>query len=54
MEDMVTKGMISKIVPKKNMSFMADGTPIDNIFNPLGVLSRTNIGQLLEVNLWFN
>ncbi len=48
MEDMVTKDVISKIILKKNISFMANGTPIDNIFNPLGVLSRTNIGQLLE------
>ncbi len=41
--------MISKIVPKEDMPFMADGTPIDIILNPLGVPSRINIGQLLEV-----
>ncbi len=44
------KGMISKIVPKVDMPFIADGTPIDIILNPLGVPSRMNIGQLLEVN----
>ncbi|PIM94820.1 DNA-directed RNA polymerase subunit beta [Candidatus Hodgkinia cicadicola] len=42
------KGVISKIVPKEDMPFMADGTPIDIILNPLGVPSRMNIGQLLE------
>ncbi|PIM95215.1 DNA-directed RNA polymerase subunit beta [Candidatus Hodgkinia cicadicola] len=44
------KGVISKIVPKVDMPFMADGTPIDIIFNPLGVPSRMNVGQLLEAN----
>ncbi|PIM96012.1 hypothetical protein [Candidatus Hodgkinia cicadicola] len=42
------KGVISRIVPKEDMPFMADGTPIDIILNPLGVPSRMNIGQLLE------
>ncbi|PIM96856.1 DNA-directed RNA polymerase subunit beta [Candidatus Hodgkinia cicadicola] len=42
------KGVISKIVPKEDMPFMNDGTPIDIILNPLGVPSRMNIGQLLE------
>ncbi|PIM96150.1 DNA-directed RNA polymerase subunit beta [Candidatus Hodgkinia cicadicola] len=42
------KGVISEIVPKEDMPFMADGTPIDIILNPLGVPSRMNIGQLLE------
>ncbi|PIM96056.1 DNA-directed RNA polymerase subunit beta [Candidatus Hodgkinia cicadicola] len=44
------KGVISRIVPKEDMPFMADGTPIDIILNPLGVPSRMNIGQLLEVS----
>ncbi len=44
-----TKGVISKIIPKEDMSFMADGTPIDIILNPLGVPPRMNIGQLLEI-----
>ncbi len=43
------KGVISKIIPKEDMSFMADGTPIDIILNPLGVPPRMNIGQLLEI-----
>ncbi|PIM96902.1 DNA-directed RNA polymerase subunit beta [Candidatus Hodgkinia cicadicola] len=42
------KGVVSKIIPKEDMPFMDDGTPIDVIFNPLGVPSRMNIGQLLE------
>ncbi len=42
------KGVISKIIPKEDMPFMGDGTPIDIILNPLGVPSRMNIGQLLE------
>ncbi|PIM96883.1 DNA-directed RNA polymerase subunit beta [Candidatus Hodgkinia cicadicola] len=42
------KGVISKIIPKEDMPFMDDGTPIDIILNPLGVPSRMNIGQLLE------
>jgi DNA-directed RNA polymerase subunit beta len=45
------KGVISKIVPVENMPYMEDGTPVDIILNPLGVLSRMNIGQLLEVHL---
>ncbi|PIM95454.1 DNA-directed RNA polymerase subunit beta [Candidatus Hodgkinia cicadicola] len=44
------KGVISKIVPKEDMPFMADGTPIDIILNPLGIPSRMNIGQILETN----
>ncbi len=44
------KGVISRIVPKEDMPFMADGTPIDIILNPLGVPSRMNIGQILEAN----
>ncbi|OGE82540.1 MAG: DNA-directed RNA polymerase subunit beta [Candidatus Doudnabacteria bacterium RIFCSPHIGHO2_01_FULL_49_9] len=45
------KGVISKIVPVENMPFMADGTPIDIILNPLGVASRMNLGQILETHL---
>lgn len=45
------KGVIARIVPKEDMPFMADGTPIDIILNPLGVPSRMNIGQLLEAHL---
>jgi DNA-directed RNA polymerase subunit beta len=45
------KGVISVIVPQENMPFLADGTPIDIILNPLGVSSRMNIGQILEVHL---
>lgn len=44
------KGVISVIVPQENMPFLADGTPIDIILNPLGVSSRMNIGQILEVH----
>ncbi|MFN2490647.1 MAG: DNA-directed RNA polymerase subunit beta [Actinomycetota bacterium] len=42
------KGVISKILPEQDMPFMADGTPIDIILNPLGVPSRMNLGQVLE------
>ncbi len=45
------KGVISKIVPQEDMPFMADGTPVDVILNPLGVPSRMNIGQILETHL---
>lgn len=45
------KGVISVIVPQENMPFLADGTPIDIILNPLGVSARMNIGQILEVHL---
>ena len=45
------KGVISKIVPAEDMPFMADGTPVDIILNPLGVSSRMNIGQVLETHL---
>jgi DNA-directed RNA polymerase subunit beta len=45
------KGVISKILPIEDMPFMADGTPLDIILNPLGVPSRMNIGQLLETHL---
>ena len=45
------KGVISKILPVEDMPFLADGTPVDIILNPLGVPSRMNIGQLLETHL---
>lgn len=45
------KGVISRIVPMEDMPYMADGTPVDMVLNPLGVPSRMNIGQLLEVML---
>ena len=45
------KGIVSKIVPVEDMPFMEDGTPIDIILNPLGVVSRMNIGQVLETHL---
>ncbi|MFN7160535.1 MAG: DNA-directed RNA polymerase subunit beta [Candidatus Gracilibacteria bacterium] len=45
------KGVISNIVAIENMPYLADGTPVDIILNPLGVFSRMNIGQLLEVHL---
>jgi DNA-directed RNA polymerase subunit beta len=45
------KGVISMIVPTEDMPFMEDGTPVDIVLNPLGVPSRMNIGQVLEVHL---
>ena len=45
------KGVISRIVPEAEMPFMEDGTPVDLILNPLGVISRMNLGQLLETHL---
>nr|MDD3720449.1 DNA-directed RNA polymerase subunit beta [Candidatus Gracilibacteria bacterium] len=45
------KGIVSKIVPIEDMPFMDDGTPVDIILNPLGVISRMNIGQILETHL---
>ncbi len=45
------KGVISKILPVEDMPFMADGTPVDIILNPLGVPSRMNVGQVLETHL---
>ncbi|HHT44050.1 MAG TPA: DNA-directed RNA polymerase subunit beta [Fastidiosipila sp.] len=45
------KGVISRIMPEEDMPFMPDGTPLDIVLNPLGVPSRMNIGQLLEVHL---
>ncbi len=45
------KGIVSRILPQEDMPYMADGTPVDIVLNPLGVPSRMNIGQLLEVHL---
>ena len=45
------KGVVSRIVPVEDMPYMADGTPVDVVLNPLGVPSRMNIGQVLEVHL---
>lgn len=45
------KGVISKILPAEDMPYLADGTPVDMVLNPLGVPSRMNIGQILEVHL---
>ena len=47
------KGVISKIVPVEDMPYLEDGTPLDIILSPLGVVSRMNIGQLLETHLGF-
>ena len=45
------KGVISRILPKEDMPFLPDGTPIDILLNPLGIPSRMNLGQILEVHL---
>ena len=45
------KGVIAKILPEEDMPFLEDGTPVDVILNPLGVPSRMNVGQLLEMHL---
>jgi len=47
------KGVISKILPEEDMPFLADGTPVDIILNPLGVPSRMNVGQVLESHLGY-
>jgi len=47
------KGVVSKIVPPEDMPYLEDGTPIDIILSPLGVVSRMNLGQLLETHLGF-
>ncbi len=47
------KGVISKIVPVEDMPYLEDGTPIDVILSPLGIISRMNLGQLLETHLGF-
>jgi len=45
------KGVVAKIVPEEDLPFLADGTPVDIVLNPLGVPSRMNVGQLLETHL---
>jgi DNA-directed RNA polymerase subunit beta len=45
------KGVISRILPEEDMPYMADGTPVDIVLNPLGVPSRMNVGQILETHL---
>jgi DNA-directed RNA polymerase subunit beta len=45
------KGVVSKITPLEDMPYMSDGTPVDIVLNPLGVPSRMNVGQVLEVHL---
>ncbi|MTH63143.1 DNA-directed RNA polymerase subunit beta [Paracoccus shanxieyensis] len=45
------KGVVSKVVPIEDMPFLADGTPVDLVLNPLGVPSRMNVGQILEVHM---
>ncbi len=45
------KGVISRVLPKEDMPYLADGTPVEIVLNPLGVPSRMNIGQLLELHL---
>ncbi|WP_299361261.1 DNA-directed RNA polymerase subunit beta [uncultured Paracoccus sp.] len=45
------KGVVSKVVPMEDMPFLADGTPVDLVLNPLGVPSRMNVGQILEVHM---
>lgn len=47
------KGVISRILPVEDMPFLADGTPVDVILNPLGVPSRMNVGQVLEAHLGY-
>ena len=47
------KGVVSRILPQEDMPFMPDGTPLDIVLNPLGVPSRMNIGQVLEVHLGY-
>jgi DNA-directed RNA polymerase subunit beta len=47
------KGVISKIVPVEDMPYMEDGSPVDIILSPLGIISRMNLGQLLETHLGF-
>ena len=45
------KGVLSQVVPQEDMPFLADGTPVDIVLNPLGVPSRMNVGQILETHL---
>jgi DNA-directed RNA polymerase subunit beta len=45
------KGVVSRILPEEDMPYLEDGTPVDIVLNPLGVPSRMNVGQILEVHL---
>ena len=45
------KGVVAKILPPEDMPYLPDGTPVDLVFNPLGVPSRMNLGQILETHL---
>jgi DNA-directed RNA polymerase subunit beta len=45
------KGVVSRIIPQEDLPFLADGTPVDIILNPLGVVSRMNLGQIFETHL---
>ena len=47
------KGVVSRVLPQEDMTFLTDGTPLDIVLNPLGVPSRMNIGQVLEVHLGY-
>ena len=47
------KGVVSRVLPEEDMPFLPDGTPLDVVLNPLGVPSRMNIGQVLEVHLGY-
>ena len=47
------KGVVSRVLPQEDMPFLSDGTPLDIVLNPLGVPSRMNIGQVLEVHLGY-
>ena len=47
------KGVVSRILPQEDMPYLPDGTPLDIVLNPLGVPSRMNIGQVLEVHLGY-
>ena len=47
------KGVVSRVLPQEDMPFLPDGRPLDIVLNPLGVPSRMNIGQVLEVHLGY-
>ena len=47
------KGVVSRIVPVEDMPYLPDGTPVDIMLNPLGVPSRMNIGQVMELHLGY-
>src|SRR5690606_38528676 len=44
-------GVVSRIIPEEDLPYLADGTPVDVVLNPLGVPSRMNVGQILEAHL---